>query len=104
MHPLKAHFTLLAKFSRKASEGQPEIDRWCELNMQNECAASLHSKDFLNQAMDYSRHMIYDPWYCHYNGWISWEIADLSHDFEGLKTRSEEECISRDAQTAGILA
>jgi len=97
LEPLIAFTTPLIKFSRQASEGQPETNAWCELNAQKVCADSLYNRDFLYQAkaVDYPRTgFVYDQWYCHYNGWINQEIRELSHDFDAMKKRAEEECQS----------
>jgi len=86
----------LVSFKREATEELPETNAWCEFNMQKVCADSLYNKDFLYQAkaVDYPRNQIYDPWYCHYNGWLAPEVVALQHDFEGLKKKSAEVCAS----------
>merc|ERR1719481_900012 len=81
---LDVFYKPLITYSRAATEEQTGTNAWCELNAQKVCADSLYNKDFLYQAkaVDYPKEMVYDPMYCHYNGWLAPEIRKLQHDFE----------------------
>lgn len=94
---LDAWFTPLISYSREATETQTANSAWCELNSQKMCADAMYNKDWLFQAkaVDYPRVAKYDPWYCHYNGWLgNPQIIKLYHDYEGLKALSTQVCNS----------
>jgi len=84
----------LIGFKRDGNSTHNWTNAWCELNMQVACVNGLWNKDALYQArvVDYPRNLIYDPYYCFYNGWLSPELRYLQNNFTAMTTAAEKEC------------